>query len=373
MSPQLNIIFKTIVRSFYIKNMGLFLFLAFIMIASVGRANGVGLLEYHTALIRGILASRSFFVIILVVWFLYYLKLQQFILDTLRRPDHGFLSLFSRITNIKLTVLFLLAQIILLLPVSLYAIIVAAIAYHDHQYTHVFVMTFFFILLTIGGPLSAIFQIQNSGNTGRLFPGFKLPLLKIYYQTFFIRYIMAKRKMLVLVIKGFSCTVLCLMLSSREVGEYDLRMFVLFYCFGLFGHGVLIHELRGLDDRQLSFYRSLPISLLGRFLGYSWFYFLLFLPETSIIILKTPGHLIPPDAALLILLGYGIFMGMHSLLYIKSYKRVDFIKILTGLYFMIFIGALMHILWIVSILIYLLAVSIFFNFYYSYEITERNG
>ena len=62
MSTSHDLLMKSIVRPFYKQNAGLFAFLLFFMFAAVGRANGVGLLEYHLSLIQGIMTNRPFLI-----------------------------------------------------------------------------------------------------------------------------------------------------------------------------------------------------------------------------------------------------------------------------------------------------------------------
>ena len=95
MSIILTVLFKSLVIPFYKQNAGLFAFLLFIMVAAVGRANGVGLLEYHFFLIQGILIDFQFLLFVLCACFLYVLKCSQFIVDKLKQTDYVFVKLLS--------------------------------------------------------------------------------------------------------------------------------------------------------------------------------------------------------------------------------------------------------------------------------------
>ena len=54
------------------------------MFGVVGRANGVGLLEYHYSLIQAIMTNIPFLLFTLGAWFLYALKCAQFVVGYLR-------------------------------------------------------------------------------------------------------------------------------------------------------------------------------------------------------------------------------------------------------------------------------------------------
>jgi hypothetical protein len=50
------------------------------------------------------------------------------------------------------------------------------------------------------------------------------------------------------------------MLLNHTKEESDMVCFLLFYSFGLMGHGVLIYKIRQMEDLP-GFYRGLPVSL----------------------------------------------------------------------------------------------------------------
>ena len=90
-----TILYKSFVQPFYKQNAGLFAFLVFIMVASVGRANEVGLLEYHFTLIRAMLTDNKFLAFVLIAWFLYALKCEQFMADKLQGKNYAFITVLN--------------------------------------------------------------------------------------------------------------------------------------------------------------------------------------------------------------------------------------------------------------------------------------
>jgi hypothetical protein len=63
MSIERTILIKSLVKPYYRQNAGLFVFVYFIMILAVGRANEAGLLEYHYSLIKGMLINPVIFIL----------------------------------------------------------------------------------------------------------------------------------------------------------------------------------------------------------------------------------------------------------------------------------------------------------------------
>ena len=160
---------------------------------------------------------------------------------------------------------------------------------------------------------------------------------------------------------------LCLLVVRQTPAVYDLSIIILFYSFGLLGHGVLIRQVRAIEDRSLVFYRSLPRSLFGRYVQYACLYFILFIPEIITIGYLTPAYLHYQDALLFIFFGYSVLLLLHSLLFIKSFTMFDYLKIITGFFFVIFLAMVSGMLQWLTVFSFILAIVLFFSRYYRYE------
>jgi hypothetical protein len=255
-------------------------------------------MAFHLSLIRGLLANFNIMGLVFFTWFLYAKKTEQFVTNTLRRPDFSFLNLLCQINNRKLYTLMVCIQFLLFLPIFFYIIIIfIAGVYFQLIIPCLYVLVYAIILtLYIAGNYFRI--LQNPGKsleiTGR-------PVIKhreTPYWSLFIRYIVRNKKLLYIGMKVYSCTVLCLMVMNQTRIEYDLSMILLFFSLGILGHGLLIHQLRDLEESRLTFYRTAPFSLSRRFIQYSRVYFILLIPEMITIGLLTPYYLHYHDAAI---------------------------------------------------------------------------
>src|SRR3954464_496924 len=110
MSIQRSLLFKSLVTPFYRQNAALLIFIYYIMTLAVGRANGVGMLEYHYSLIRGMLTEPSFLLTIFGVWLAYAIKCGQFVISTLRKPAFSYLYQLSLVNKKKVYLLLLKMQ-----------------------------------------------------------------------------------------------------------------------------------------------------------------------------------------------------------------------------------------------------------------------
>lgn len=366
--------FKSIVKTYYRQNAGLLAFLFFIMVLAVGRANDVGLLEYHYSLIKGMLTDTSFLCVVLVAWSVYAWKCVRFVAFILQRREFSFLSLLSLSDAGRVYRQLLLVQGMLFLPVSLYALIMLGVGFHAHWYVSTVVVLVYILVvcgisagwylrllhvpgMTVGwGRPGAIVRILRAGrlSLGRLRS----------YRSFLIRYVLTTRKTLLLVIKLYSCGVLYLILAGSAPDRYDMQMILLFYSFGLLGHGVLIHLIKRMEESRLDFYRGMAVSLWERFIQYGWFYLLLLIPEIITVGMLTPVSLRYQDAFLLVLWSYSILLFLNSLQLYVFPSMLDYLKVVGCIFFVIYLGVLMGIWFWLTLLFLGLAAGIFFRRYY---------
>ncbi|MDP4129938.1 MAG: hypothetical protein Q8918_12625 [Bacteroidota bacterium] len=368
MSITRAILIKSLVKTFYRQNTGLLAFLLFMTLGVVGRANNAGLLEYHYAMIRGMMINPGFLILIMFAWFIYAKKCEQFISHTLQRPEFSFLHILSVIDGGKIFGLLLLAQVLIYLPILWYVLLIAGVGIHQHWYIQVVVVLLYNLSLCVISAFWYLFLLRNTG-TSHFAVRWRIPSLvrDRFYWTFFSRYIIAKRKVLFTAIKIYSCCILYLMVSRQLQTEYDLSMIILFYSFGLLGHSVIIHQFRELEETRLTFYRGMAVSLFGRFIQYGSLYFVLFIPEMITISLLTPGYLHYNDAFLFVFLGYTLLLLMNGILFIKSFRRMDYLKIIVAIFFIIFISVLTGTVFWLTLLCFILSVYLFFSRYYLYE------
>jgi hypothetical protein len=368
MNIELTILKKSLVSPFYKQNAGLFAFLIFIMFGAVGRANGVGLLEYHYSLIQAIMTNFPFLIFTLSAWFLYAFKCAQFMADILGKKEYNFLYILAHKKPGYTFWKMFFVQTMLLMPVLIYAFISIWIGILHSWWLHVFIVLLFLLSLSFAGSLWYQHLLYRPGK--RLLPAswnVHPVSASSFYLLFLVRYIWNSRKTLFLVIKLVNCLVLYGLLRNLSGDHPDLRMMILFYSFALLGHGVLIYLIRAMEESDLQFYRSLPFSLLQRFLQYALLYLFLFIPEIIVIISMTPDHIPLAETILLVFYGYGILMLLNSLLFIRFFKPSEYLKIQSGVFLFIFITVLTG----TFPGLFFLSPYIFFRYYYRFEKKEQ--
>ena len=360
---------NTFVKTYYRQNAGLFVFIYTLMFGIVGELDGFSELNYHYALISGLLSNDIFFLLTLFLWLLYAEKCLSYIINKLQSPDHSFLNMLSRLDNKNLYSQMFWVQCLLFLPVLTYSLAIIGVAFYKGFFIHGFIVLFYNVALCMLSAGCYKYYIQHPGkdHLAILQRLSRMSIFGVGYWNFLMRYFITKHKLLIAGIKLFSCSMLFLMCRNLTAEDYDLRMPFLFYCFGLLGHGVIIHKLREQEETRMTFYRSLPVSLLARFTQYAWLYLLLLIPEIITILSLAPGYLHYSDAYLFIICSYSLVLLLNSILFIRPFKIRDYLKIVLVIFFVIYFFVLAQaILWI-TIIFLLAALYLFFSRYYKYN------
>ena len=369
MSIQRSLLFKSLVTPFYRQNAALLVFVYYMMTLAVGRANGVGLLEYHYALIRGMLTEPSFLLAVCGLWLTYAIKCGQFVTNTLQKPSFVYLYQLSLVNKKKVYWLLLQVQVMLFLPVLSYLIAVAGIGVHEHWYTPAILAILFNIVLCAASAGLYLYLIQKPGEFPLVIK-WKWPSLSKHksYTQFLLRYVFEKGKLLFFSTKLYNCGTLYLMLPGRDPARSpDIRMMALFFSAGMLGHGILVHRLKEMENTGLSFYRNLPVSVSRRFAQYGLFYFCLFIPEMITIVARTPSCLTYEEAGFFIFFGFGILLLLNSLQLYNYTNLKNYLVNVSQMFFAVIIAMVSRQLYALSIIFFALAVILFFHRYYRFE------
>ena len=363
-----TILFKSLVKPFYRQHAGFFTFLFIVLFGAVGVVDGAGLFDYHYSLIRAMLVNPFIFLLVLLLWLMYAKKCEQFILNTISSPDFSFLNMLSLMERKLLFRLVFSVQLLLFLPVISYAIIICVAGIFIHAYLACIILLIYILTLCTLSARWYIYQIKNPGMNNTMKPvRTQIISRETPYWKFLMRFIAQNRKLLYTGIKLFSCGTLYGMLKNQTGTDNELNMIILFFSIGILGHGLLIHQIRELEETRFTFYRAVPISLFKRFVQYALFYLVILVPEIITIILLTPKHLTYPDATLFIFFSYSLLLFLHSMLFIQFFTMKDYLKIILCLFLIIYCSILTSSFPWLCIFLFLSSLIIFRGRYYRYE------
>lgn len=367
MSLSRSILIKSIVKPFYQRHAGLLVMVFVLMFGVVNILDRAKFTDYHFFLIKGLLTNPFLFLLVLLLWLLYIKKTEQFTINTLKSPEYSFLHLLSILEKKKLFFLLIEMQSLLLLPVLIYAAIIIPTGIYLHAYMGCLIIVIFLIA---GITISARIYLTTILNPGKSIPArsiLSLNLKSMPYWSFFIRFIAENKKLLFAGIKIYSCVILYEMIRNQTRIVYDLRMIFIFYSLGLLGHGLLIYQLRDMEESRLAFYRTIPRSLLNRFMQYGMLYFILLIPEFITIASLTPAYLLARDSILFITFSFTLVLFLNSLLFIQLFRSKDYLKIILCLFFLIYFCVLSKTIAWLCIGLYFSSMVIFITGYYRFE------
>ncbi|HVU57670.1 MAG TPA: hypothetical protein VHD83_21555 [Puia sp.] len=356
------ILWKALVRQYYLQNAGFFLFFFLFFFGIVAPSQQPA---YHYALILGILNTPALLALTLFCWLLYAMKCSRWIIGLLQSPDHAFLHVLPHAGKIRAFRLLLEIQAALFLPVMLYAMVVVVIAYIQAARITVLLIFCFIICVCLISAILYWYELFYPGRLIRLPVLYRTAAKRRYtpYWSFLLRGWATQHKALLAGIKLLGCGILYLLLKIQTPDDYDIRMPFLVFSVALLGHGALIYQTRRMEEEKLLFYRSLPVSLFKRLLQYMTLYLLVFLPEIITVGWLMPDHIRIKDALGFVLAGYSTLLLLNSCLFIARLQRSDMIKLSIGIFGILYFGVLSDGLILLSGLFLLTAGSLFFGGY----------
>jgi hypothetical protein len=339
MRELLYVLIKSLAVPFYKRHAGVLLFVFFLMFGIVESSQ---IVEYHLALIGGMLNSEVFFAIVLAVWTLYSLKALHFLISTIRQEPYNFLHHLSVLPVGFGFLLFFAVSAFIFLPVIIYTTFIYSVAFQNHYYTIIiFIALFQASLCSING--WALTRLLHTASLPPFItvPSFTLPHLKSQF-SFYIGYIFKEGKTSLLLSKMFSLTLLYIIRETLEPGD-DFRIIGLTWVFVLLSHTFLVQRLKIFEDQHLAWIRGFPISFGRTFIMYVQLYGLLMLPELMLITASLWRGIFYYEYLLLPLYSGGLLTLIHTYLFKPDRNPERFTSYLFWLFmlcFMLVLGKL---------------------------------
>jgi len=368
MKYNLWLLVKLLVLPFYKENTGVFFFLFVILFGVVNMVDGAGIFEYHYSLAKGMLAGATFMLPVLAAWVLYLRKGVAYVTGQLQKPAFSFLHILRAVTPVQQWLLWLGVCAALFAPVLLYLVWLVYVGLGQGLIAGTAVAVAGALLMCMVAAAQLRYRLSHlhsraaegggPGFTGRItlsYPG--ILLLQAAHT----------QKILWAGIKIYSCGVLYLVARNNTAQVYDISFPFLFFNFGVLVNGMVIYRLREVEETQLQFYRSLPVPLLRRWLGYGILYGVLLLPELITLAALTPLHLHGADAWRIAGVACSTVLLMHAISLLRAFKAGQYLKIL-ALLFGVQIAFVIYSEWLCMSLLFLVAATLLFYYgYYRYQ------
>ncbi|MFD2920590.1 hypothetical protein ACFS6H_12760 [Terrimonas rubra] len=361
----IQILRRSVTGPFYREYAGFFLFLFFLFFGT--QPSFVDALLFHTALMKSILTSGMFFIIAMLVWLVYALKVFQFFYSTITKTSYLFLQALNTLPYGQRLAVMLYQQAILLLPATVYFLFVAGMGiYHGHLLATagIFVTGLLLWMFSAMACVQVLYKTGSHHNNSftqkfiRLLPdnltGF---LLKFCTQHIFTALLTIK-------LISFFCLY---GLSRLEADVYEQRILWLIYISALIGHGVIVYKLHEFIESGLSFLRNMPFPVHKLLLSLLAVYTVLLLPE--IWALKSvaihQGQVM--DYTWLVIFGPCFLLLIHGLLYTEQQKLENYFGLLFGIWIVFVFFSLSSQRLLMTGFAQLLALVCFYTGYYRYQ------
>ncbi|MBS1509091.1 MAG: hypothetical protein JSS79_20805 [Bacteroidetes bacterium] len=352
------LLFKTVVRKFYERNTGFFLFIFFLMF---GIVESTQIVNYHLSLMYGMLHSVIFLSCVCAAWLFYMMKCVAFVSGYSDLPENSFLYKLNLLSYRRRLIWLLFIFTLIDLPVLVYSSLIVAVGIKEGAYGAVLSIISFHVVVLVGASLLLAAKLNSLRPSRLRFPRLRfnrpLPLPLFYISALFHRY-----KIGVLLTKGFSFFAIIGFLHI-PLDHYEYRTALMGILFGVAAHLVLVFEFRKMEENNLMFLRGLPITLMHRFLQLAAVYALIMIPELALLIVNhTPLHI----AAGIYLFSIGLLLLSHSRLFIEldNDKHVQY---MLGLFLISFMLVLFKVYLLELVAVWALAFYYFRTYFYRFE------
>ena len=357
------------IKPFYKENAGAIVFVFTMMFCIVSTMDGAGMFAYHYSLVTSMLTSSVVFALVFLIWFLYARKCAAFVSNVIRSPQFSFLYIINCVSPVKRFWAFVFVEIALLLPILSYSVFIVYVGCHQHFYLPVLLVACYLLTLCTGAALQHVRVLSQPYKTeALLWPRLKGKIRWLSsYPLILISYVANDHKAIWIGVKIYTCGVLYLIARYNTTTDYDTLMAFLFFNFGIYTNGVLVYLIRQWEETYLSFYRSLPLSPVHKFLHYAFVYFILLIPEFITAFWLSPIHLHYGDAVSFSLCAYSLLLLMNSLLFLADFSTKEFAIVLLGVFCVQYIllptaGSIS-----MYVLFFFAAIVFFFQFYHRFE------
>jgi len=357
-----HLLLKTVVRKFYERNAGFFLFIFFLMF---GIVESTQIVSYHLSQIYGLLSSTLFLSIICVIWILYLIKCFVFVSGFFSSAENTSILKLNNLPFLQRFSSIYLIFILIDLPVLIYVSVIIGVALHEKLYIETVVIILFHLLIL--GISSLLFDKRISSLSP---PSFRWPSVQlnrpIPFSLYYLSTLLNKHKVVLFTTKAFSFFAIVGFINI-PLDHYEYRLAILGFLFGIAAHAVIVFEFRKFEEIYLRFLRSLPISITNRFVQLAIVYFLLLLPESGLLVVN---HINLLTVIEIHLFATGLLVLSHCRLYaeLNNDKHIQFTLWLFLISFML---VLFKVYLIEFFLIWILAYYFFKRNFYQFELSPE--
>jgi hypothetical protein len=258
-------------------------------------------------------------------------------------------------------------QILIYLPILLYACAIISIAVTQGKWIYVVeIITFNVVVVS-----STVFIYYNALEKKVLLPGIRLPSLPMRFAkpifVILLLHLWHTRKQMLLITKTFSLLILWVFMLTYEPVRYDIRPLMLCLLLCAVAHSAIVLQLRLFDDEDLPFTKNLPITIFSRFTTWATAFFIILIPEFVFMWKGYGVHFLLKDSLQLFLLPIAIVCFFYAVLLLEQSTMEQFVPVVFWITTACFFILLYNPGILFAVVIFILSYVLFASYVYHHE------
>ena len=359
---------EVLIKPFYTENAGQ-LFTIFLI--CFGLFPGYSMLkEAHYGMMIVICSSPVALLACFILWTAYAYKGFAFVLREFKLPQNECLYVFGLGKPAKSISLLFLFQLVLFIPVLLYAISSILIGLSEGYIFQPFLIILYLLVINVF-PSFIYFQLLKNPHQEIKLP-FRMPAFKrswkLPYYLFPISHFLGKRKLMLFVTKFISLCLIWIGFYLANNQELNIRFVYITMIGSILAHSILVKHLRDFENKNMAWMLNMSIKIPVRFTGYLILFFLLLIPEGFFILKYTSTQIGYSEIPNFLILGVAGLSFFHSVLYMREMNETKFMNYQMGSFLcLIMIIQFRLPIPVISVSLLFLAYFIYKKRYYLYE------
>lgn len=306
----------------------------------------------------------------MLLWLFYNVKCIFFGNKTLNKSENSFLVNLQLFSFRKQAVIFFINHLLLYLPVLVYSFFVVAMSFKNKHTGIAFLLIVYQLINCIIGGFLYYFSLNSSFKKNNM----KFSYLQskvnaissISYPFYLLTYTAFQRKITFLSIKLFSLFILYILFVLNK-NDFNYINFIIVFLTLVMAHAILPFYYISFFEKQISFYRNLPVSRLKIAFIYFITYCVVLIPELLFLLTNAHDHISFSDIFLLYTIAVVNLLLFTSILYTEDIRMKKYYKIIFVVFFIsVFLLNLKNYILLIGAELLITAI-VFISNYHRYE------
>lgn len=365
-SPFTRVLIKIFVKGFYRAHSGLLLFFFvtiitcgfFVEVLNQNHLTPSEIIKLNLLIVLTLISSPVVLVLVFVGWFIYAIKSWNYVTAQLLIPGNQFLYYSS--TSINRWGQFkswCIAQLIIFLPIVVYALFSLVIGFFFGYYTAPVVILLFILFLSAISAFIYLRQVNNPIDINsrsvlsRIASDWDKPFFSLFFYHAFDRL-----KMTLIITKLISYGIIVGGFYLLANVDDELRVGSIITLGVVMAHAILLYHSYRFESSYLSFSLNFPMSKVKIYSDWALMYLLLTLPENIWLLARLDIEI----GVALVFYNLGTGMLIRNLLYFLGLDMKKYLYWVFYLFNLLFVAILLKLIWL-TVILNLVASFVIFN------------